>query len=206
VKRNKRFYASILLLAMVLTMGFATFCLASGGGAMPIEAPAGHTPAFGNLYVIGWTAVNFFILLSLLYKFAYGPIYKMLDERTASIEGSLKHAEEVRVEVDELKKESQANLAESRREAQEIVARATKAAEDAKNEILAKAQGDAANMKSKATAEIESATAQAKAELKDTAATLAIMAAEKVLKRAITEADHKNMVSEFVNEAGDLLC
>lgn len=206
MKRNKRFYASILLLAMVLTMGLATFCLASGGGTMPIEAPAGQTPAFGNLYVIGWTAVNFFILLSLLYKFAYGPIYKMLDERTASIEGSLKHAEEVRVEVDELKKESQANLAESRREAQEIVARATKAAEDAKNEILAKAQGDAANMKSKATAEIQSATAQAKAELKDTAVVLAIMAAEKVLQRAITEADHKNMVSEFVNEAGDLLC
>jgi len=206
VKRNKRFYASILLLTMALTLGFATFCLASGGGGMPIDQPAGHTPEFGNLYVIGWTAVNFFILLSLLYKFAYGPIYKMLDERTASIEGSLKHAEEVRVEVDELKKEAQANIAESRKEAQDIVARATKAAEDAKNEILAKAQQDSANMKAKATAEIESATVQAKAELKDTAAALAIMAAEKVLKRTITDADHKNMVNEFVNEAGDLLC
>jgi F-type H+-transporting ATPase subunit b len=189
VKRNKRYYASILLLTMAMIMGFATFCLASSGGSMPIEAPTGHTPAFGNLYVIGWSAVNFFILLALLYKFAYGPIYKMLDERTASIEGSLKHAEEVRVEVDELKKEAQANLAESRREAQEIVARATKAAEEAKNEILAKAQQESANMKAKATAEIESATAQAKAELKDTAAALAIMAAEKVLKRAITEAE-----------------
>ncbi len=206
MKRNKSYYASILLLTMVMIMGFATFCMASGGGNMPIEAPAGQTPAFGNLYVIGWSAVNFFILLSLLYKFAYGPIYKMLDERTASIEGSLKHAEEVRVEVDELKNEAQANLAESRREAQEIVARATKAADDAKNEILAKAQQDSANMKAKASAEIESATAQAKAELKDTAAALAIMAAEKVLKRVITEADHKNMVHEFVNEAGDLLC
>lgn len=133
MKRNKRYYASILLLTMAMIMGFATFCLASSGGSMPIEAPTGHTPAFGNLYVIGWSAVNFFILLALLYKFAYGPIYKMLDERTASIEGSLKHAEEVRVEVDELKKEAQANLAESRREAQEIVARATKAAEEASN-------------------------------------------------------------------------
>jgi F-type H+-transporting ATPase subunit b len=180
VKRNKRYYASILLLTMAMIMGFATFCLASSGGSMPIEAPTGHTPAFGNLYVIGWSAVNFFILLALLYKFAYGPIYKMLDERTASIEGSLKHAEEVRVEVDELKKEAQANLAESRREAQEIVARATKAAEEAKNEILAKAQQESANMKAKATAEIESATAQAKAELKDTAAALAIMAVRKI--------------------------
>lgn len=32
------------------------------------------------------------------------------------------------------------------------------------------------------------------------------MAAEKVLGRAITEEDHKNMVKDFVNEAGDLMC
>jgi hypothetical protein len=93
VKRNKRYYASILLLTMAMIMGFATFCLASSGGSMPIEAPTGHTPAFGNLYVIGWSAVNFFILLALLYKFAYGPIYKMLDERTASIEDFIMQAE-----------------------------------------------------------------------------------------------------------------
>jgi len=206
VKRNKRFYASILLLAMVMVMGFATFCVASGGGELPINQPAGHTPAFGNLYVIGWSAVNFFILLALLYKFAYGPIYKMLEERTETIEGSLKHAEEIKVEVDELRKEAQTNLVASRKEAQDLVAKATKAAEDAKNEIMAKAQEETANVKARAAAEIESATIQAKAELKDMAAALAIMAAEKVLSRAITEEDHKKMVSEFVNEAGDLLC
>lgn len=207
MKRNNRKFASILLLTAIMVLGFATFCMASGGVAeVPIEAPSGKTPAFGNLYVIGWTAVNFFILLAIIYKFGYGPIYKMLEQRTTTIEGSLKHAEEVRAEVDELRKQTQANLAESRKEAQEIVARATKAAEEAKTQILAKAKEDADNLKARATAEIESATALAKAELKDTAATLAIMAAEKVLKRAITEKDHKQMVSEFVNEAGDLLC
>lgn len=206
MKRNKKYYFSILLLTMVLVLGFATFCMASGGGELPIEAPAGQTPEFGNIYVIGWSAVNFFILLALLYKFAYGPIFKMLEERSATIDGSLKHAEEVRVEIDALKVESQANLVESRKEAQEIVARATKAAEEAKNEILAKAQSDAANVKAKATAEIQAATDKAKAELKDTAATLALLAAEKVLNRAITEEDHKKMVKDFVNEAGDLLC
>ncbi|MBC7074570.1 MAG: F0F1 ATP synthase subunit B [Syntrophomonadaceae bacterium] len=173
---------------------------------MPIARPEGRTPAFGNLYVVGWTAVNFFILLALLYKFAYNPINEMLEKRSTTIESSLKHAEEVKAEVEEMRKEAQANLANSRQEAQDIVARATKAAEDAKNEILARANEDAANMKARATAEIEAATEQAKAEIRDTAASLAIMAAEKVLGRAITEADHKNMVKQFVDEAGDLLC
>lgn len=206
MKRNKWVYLSGLLLSLILVMGFATFCMASGGANVPVEAPAGKPPAFGNLYVIGWSAVNFFVLLALLYKFAFNPINAMLDERANTIESSIKHAEEVKVEVDQLKKEAQANLVESRKEAQEIISRATKAAEDAKAEIAAKAKEEAANMKAKAEAEIKAATDAAKLELKDTAAALALMAAEKVLGRAITEEDHKKMVKEFVNEAGDFLC
>jgi len=206
VIRNKRFYTAVLLLTMVMVLGFATFCMASEGGNAPIPQPAGHTPAFGNWFVIGWTAVNFFVLLALLYKFAYNPINAMLEQRSNSIESSLKHAEEVKIEVEQMRKETQSNLAESRKEAQEIVARATKAAEDAKNEIISKAKEDATNLKEKATAEIQAATEQAKIELKDTAAALALLAAEKVLNRAITDDDHKNMVKQFVNEAGDLLC
>lgn len=204
-KGNKRIYLT-LLLSMVMVMGFATFCMAAGSGTAPVPQPEGKPPMFGNLYVIGWSAVNFFVLLALLYKFAFNPINNMLEQRTSTIESSLKHAEEVKVEVEQLRKEAQNNLTESRKEAQEIVVRATKAAEDAKNEIISKANDEANNVKKKAKAEIEAATEQAKVELRDTAASLAIMAAEKVLGRAVTEADHKNMVKNFVNEAGDLLC
>ncbi len=207
MRRNRKFYTAVLLLTMVMVLGFATFCMASeGGNVPPISQPAGHTPAFGNWFVIGWTAVNFFVLLALLYKFAYNPINAMLEQRSSTIESSLKHAEEVKIEVEEMRKETQSNLAESRKEAQEIVARATKAADDAKNEIISKAKEDAVNIKNKATAEIQAATEQAKVELKDTAAALALLAAEKVLNRAITDDDHKKMVKQFVNEAGDLLC
>lgn len=204
--RNKRFYVTVLLLTSVFILGFATLCMASSGGNMPVDQPAGHTPAFGNLYAIGWTAVNFFVLLALLYKFAFNPINAMLEQRTTTIESSLKHAEEVKVEVEQMRKEAQINLTESRKEAQEIVARATRAAEEAKNEMISKAKEESQNLKAKAESEIKAATEQAKLELKDTAASLAIIAAEKVLGRAITDEDHKRLVKDFVNEAGDLLC
>ena len=206
MKRNKRVYLSGLLLAFILVLGFATFCMAAGDATVPVAMPEGKPPVFGNLYIIGWTAVNFFVLLALLYKFAFNPVNAMLDQRANTIESSVKHAEEIRVEVDQLRKEAQANLAESRKEAQEIIGRATKAAEDAKIEIAAQAKEEAANMKAKAHAEIASATEAAKLELRDTAATLAMMAAEKVLGRVITEDDHTKMVKEFVDEAGDFLC
>jgi len=206
VKRNKWVYLSGLLLSLIMVMGFAALCLASEGGNAPIAAPHGVPPAFPNLYVIGWSAVNFFVLLAILYKFAFNPVSDMLAQRTTTIESSIKHAEELKVEVEQMRKEAQANLIESRKEAQEIVGRATKSAEDAKNDMLAKAKEEYAAIVAKGTTEIQVATAQAKVELRDTAATLALMAAEKVLGRAITEADHQKMVKEFVNEAGDLLC
>ena len=60
--------------------------------------------------------------------------------------------------------------------------------------------------KNKAIAEIKAEKEQALSELRDTAATLAILAAEKVLGRAITEEDHKTMVEDFIKDAGDMLC
>lgn len=204
MNRKKWVYLSGLLLSLVMVMGFATFCMAAG--ATPVTSPEGKPPAFGNFYVIGWSAVNFFLLLAILYKVGFNPINKMLDERANTIESSIKHAEEVRADVDQMRKETQANLNESRKEAQEIVNKAAKSAEDVKSEIIAKANEEVGIMKNRAKAEIESATEAAKAELRDTAVTLAIMAAEKVLEREITEKDHKKMVKEFVNEAGNLLC
>ncbi|MDD4775051.1 MAG: F0F1 ATP synthase subunit B [Syntrophomonas sp.] len=206
MKRNKWIYLSGLLLSLIMVLGFAALCMASEAGTAPIAAPAGSPPAFPNLYVIGWSMVNFLVLLAVLYKFAYNPVSSMLAERTTQIEGSIKHAEELKVEVEQMRKEAQANLIESRKEAQEIVGRATKSAEDAKNEMIAKAKEEYAAIVAKGATEIAAATAQAKVELKDTAASLALMAAEKVLGRAITEADHQKMVKEFVSEAGDLLC
>jgi len=196
VMRKRWILLTVLLLSMVFVLGLATSCYAAEEGV----------PPFPDIYKIGWTAVNFFVLFAILYKFGYTPIVNMLEQRSNTIESSLKHAEDLRAEVEQMRREAQTNLAEARREAQEIVARATKVAEETKNEILAKAQQDARSEKEKALAEIKAEKEQALAELRDTAATLAILAAEKVLGRALTEEDHKGMVKEFVKEAGDLLC
>ncbi|MGE5454792.1 MAG: ATP synthase F0 subunit B, partial [Methylocystaceae bacterium] len=129
MKRNKRLAFSILL-GMLLVLVLSTACYASEG----------EVPAFGDWYKIGWTAVNFFVLLAFLYKFGFKPISTMIEERTNSIESSLRHAEEVKSEVERMHKEAQVNLIEARKEAAEINARATKLAEDTRNDILVRAQ------------------------------------------------------------------
>jgi len=172
--------------------------------ASPVFASEG-VPA-PDPFKVMWAIINFFILLAILYKFAYGPILQMLDDRKNTIESSLHHAEEIRVDIERMKIEAQQNLLDSRKEAQEIVARAQKIGDETKTEVLAKAKEEAAIERARAIAEIESTKEKAIGELRDTAATLAIMAAEKVLGRVITVDDHQKMVKDFVNEVGDRLC
>lgn len=195
VRRRKWLALAVLPLSMLIVMGLATSCLASADGVPPAD-----------IAKIGWTAVNFFVLLAILYKFGFNPVSNMLEERTNTIESSLRHAEELLVEVEQMRKDSTTELAEARKEAQEIVARGTQIAEETKNEIISKAEAEATAHKNKAIAEIQSEKEQALSELRDTAATLAIMAAEKVLGRSLTEEDHQAMVNEFIKDAGDLLC
>jgi len=155
---------------------------------------------------MGWSLVNFLALLALLYKFAYGPVNEMLEQRSTAIEGSIRHAEQLKADVEKMKNEAQANLTDARKEAQEIVNRANKAAEDVKTDMVAKANEEVANLKARAKDEMDAAIVQAKAELKDMTVALAIAAAEKVISREFNKDDHSKMVQEFVGEAGDFLC
>lgn len=196
VRRNKWLALTVLLLSMLIVLGFATSCYASEEGV----------PIFPDMIKIGWTAVNFFVLLAILYKFAFNPISNMMEERTNTIESSLSHAESLLAEVEQMRKDATTELSDARKEAQEIVARGTKIAEETKNDIISKAEAQVASEKAKAKAEIQAEKEQAISELRDTAATLAILAAEKVLGRALNEDDHKVMVKDFIKEAGDLLC
>lgn len=153
-----------------------------------------------------WAVVNFLILLVILNKFAYKPIIKMLDDRKKSIEDSLTQAESAKDEAIRLQKEYQAQLMESKKEAQEIIEKASKLGEQMREEIVANAQSEASKAIQRAQEEIVREKEKAVAALRDEVANLAVLAAGKVLGKAITVQDHEQMVKEFVAEVGDLKC
>lgn len=130
----------------------------------------------------------------------------MLDERKNTIKDSLESAEANKIEANKLKEEYEQRLAEAKAEAQEIIAQATKAAEDSKNEIVAAAKEDANRMIEKAKAEIDQEKEKALAQVRDEVATLAVLAAGKILEKSITVEDHKQMVNDFIDKAGELSC
>ena len=89
-------------------------------------------------------------------------------------------------------------------EAREIINLATQKAEDVKNQILSESEDKAAKMLEIAGQDIQREKERALKEVRDEVATLAVMAAGKVLEKNITKEDHNKMIQEFLSEVGDV--
>lgn len=163
---------------------------------------------FAALNFDPWTfllqAINLLVVVALLYFILYKPVTKMVAEREQRIEQALEGAARARREAEEALAQYQAQLAGARQEAQEIVTRATKMAEEIREEITTNASQEAEKTLAKAREEIQAETARALAEIRDQAATLAVLAASRVIERSLTPEDHERLVREFIQEVGEV--
>ncbi len=147
-----------------------------------------------------WTLITFGISVFILWKYAFGPLQRVIDERRASVQNSMDVAEETRVEAARLLEEYKATLAKVRAEAEEILERSRTTGEHAKAEILAEARVQADRVLEQAHEQIERDTRAALRELKGQIADLTAMATEKVTVRSLTEADQARLIDEALSE------
>lgn len=150
--------------------------------------------------LIPWTLITFGISVFILWKYAFGPLQRIIDERRAGIQSSMDLAEETRVEAARLLEEYKATLAKVRSEAEEILERSRTTGEHAKAEILAEARAQSERVLAQAHEQIERDTRAALRELKGQIADLTAMATEKVTVRSLTEADQARLIDEALAE------
>ena len=148
--------------------------------------------------------MNFIVLVVVMYFVMYKPLAKTMKKRQDTIKGNIERAEALKAEAEAIKAEISAELAKSRETAQEIIARAEKSAEAQKNEFIAEAKAEAQKIKDKAQAEIQDEKEKVLGEIRNEAATLALLAASKLIDRSLTDADHKQLVDKYIQEAGEL--
>ncbi|MGW9114748.1 F0F1 ATP synthase subunit B [Microbacterium sp. NPDC055683] len=111
---------------------------------------AEHNPLIPAIYDIVWSAVCFVIILAVVIFVAIPRLTKMLDERSAAIEGNIAKADEAQKQAEAALEEYTKQLAEARKEAGEI----REAAREDGKKIVAEA-------KDTASAEAERITATA---------------------------------------------
>lgn len=142
--------------------------------------------------------VNFAIVLFVLYKFAYGPIMKMMDERTKKIDKGLKDAEDSHKKLQEIAEKEKTVLVEARKQAQEIVAKAESAASKAKDEIAVEAKQQAQKILDDAAKKIELEKNQMLSEVKTQVAELVVAATGKVIDEKMNEGKDKELIEKAI--------
>ena len=131
--------------------------------------------------LIVWTLITFGIALFVLWRFAFGPIQKIIDERRAHISESIETADETRVEAARLLAEYRETLGSVRAEAEEILERSRKAGDTTKAEIVEEARRQAQRTVEKAQEQLERDVRVALQQLKGEIAGLTLLATEQVV-------------------------
>ena len=155
----------------------------------------------------GWTFVaqicNLMIQLVIFKKLLLNPVKKVIAERKAKADSQIADAQKLRTEAEAIKAEYEQNLQNARTEANQIVAAAQKTATARSEELLGEARAQAAALKQKAEADIAQERKKAVNEVKDEIGGMAMEIASKVVEREIREADHKDLIDEFIKNVGE---
>jgi F-type H+-transporting ATPase subunit b len=143
--------------------------------------------------------VNFAIVLFVLYKFAYGPILKMMTERTEKIEKGIKNAEDAGAKLKEIEEKEKAVLVEARKAAQEIVSKAEAQAAKNKEELIVAAKEQSEKILADAEKKIENEKVKMMQEVKGQIAELVIAATGKVIGEKIDAEKDKELIAKVTN-------
>ncbi len=143
--------------------------------------------------------LNLLILFLIIRYFLFKPVKKILDDRKAEVESAYEQAEKARADAQRLEEEYEGKMAQAKSEAAEIMKSATKRAALRSEEILHDAQTQAGNLLEKANAQIDSEKKKAVNEAKDQIASIALLAATKVVGRDMTAADHEKLIEDFID-------
>lgn len=138
--------------------------------------------AFGvNWKLLLVQAVNFSVLLLILWRVLYRPLLNMIDERRKKIEEGVKAAEDAHARLAASTKRGEQVVAEAALEGEKLVARARERAEVKGAQIVEGAEARAQNIFAEAVAKAEELQRRAMKQSEKDVAKAALLAAEKIL-------------------------
>ncbi len=142
------------------------------------------TPDFGLFF---WMTVVFLVVLFILWKYGFPVIVKMVDERKAYIDESLKKAHEANERLANIQKEGESILQEAREKQAQILREAAETRDAIVEKAQDKARSEGARLLDEAKCAIEQEKKAAIADIREQVATLSVEIAEKVLKQNLKD-------------------
>ncbi|MCU0649549.1 MAG: F0F1 ATP synthase subunit B [Gemmatimonadaceae bacterium] len=179
---------ALLVLPLVVAPAFASE--PAEGGPVNLLEPKG-----GLMF---WTLLVFIVLLFVLSRYAFKPLFAAVEAREKALEDAIAGANRDREEAQRLLSEQKAGLEHSRVEAQKIIADARSTAEKMKADLLEQTRQQQVEMLEGARRDIEGEKSKAIADLRREAVDLAIAGAGKVIQQNLDAAGNRKIVETFL--------
>lgn len=148
--------------------------------------------------------VAFLAVFLILKKFAFGSVFRSLDERQKTIAASIEDAARKAREMEVLKKDYEQRLQVIEQEARQKVQAAVGEGQRIAAEIREKAQADAAAQLERAKQEIQRESEKAQAVIRKQVVELSAQMAGKLIAKNLTTAENEKYVMELLSRTGDI--
>lgn len=167
---------------------------AAEGGSNPLKEIAG---TFGwNPVLFFSQVVSFLVVAFLLNKFAYGPIQKVLEDRTRRIEEGLRNAEKIKQELASAEEQKRRLLTDAGTQATKIIEEARKVGAGEIEKASQQAITTANDILVKARQSGEAELTRMKLELRKEFGRLVVAASQKATGKMLTLDDQQRLAEE----------
>lgn len=143
--------------------------------------------------------LNFAILIFVLWRFAYKPIFKFLEERRKKIEDGIKNAEQISQKMIEMKEEERAIVIGAKKEALNLINEAKENAEKRGDEMIKKAQEEASAVISKERDKFNQEKVEIFKEMRNNLSELVVLAVEKVIEEKMSGEKDEEIIRKALN-------
>ena len=149
--------------------------------------------------VVIWTWIAFILVLIVLGKSTWKIIIKGLNARAEKIKDDLKEAEKIRETAKKSLAAYREQIDNAKSEANSIIENARVEAGRVRETIIREAREEAEANKNKTMLEIDREKEEVTNDMRKQAVDIAVVMAEKILKRNITKEDNQALIDEFIN-------
>lgn len=149
--------------------------------------------------VVIWTWIAFILVLIVLGKSTWKIIIKGLNARAEKIQDDLKEAEKIRETAKKSLAAYREQVDNAKSEANSIIENARVEAGRVRETIIRAAREEAEANKNKIMLEIDREKEEVTNDMRKQTVDIAVVMAEKILKRNITKEDNQALIDEFIN-------
>jgi F-type H+-transporting ATPase subunit b len=152
-----------------------------------------------NLVIV---IVAFLILYWLLNRYAFGPLFSVMEKRRELIKQQMDEAAQTRNQATQFVEEQKAALQQARKDAQDIIEQARQTSNSQAEQLINQAKEESVRLKNEAARDIETEKNKAVAALRSEIGAVSVQIASKVLQKEVDPKAQEQLVDNYLKDVG----